>query len=187
MTRRDHPDTDGHSRNEDAERPGRPRPAPSNVVDLGTDVGTEPPGGSSPTGFDASEPPAPERRERMVVDRTGREPDGGSRRRSLETHAPERSAGSPGIDGYSSRTYRSRGGLAVVAELSEVREEDLSTGIDVRSNQLVISVEGRSIDRIPLPWSSTAVAAVRFDDGILEARLEPAGDGGFEPDREGCV
>lgn len=170
----------GHASDDDSERPGRPLPTPSNVVDLGTHVGAEPSTGLPPTGPDTSQPPPHERDEWEIVDETGCGSPGDSRRqpRASGPRAPE-------VGEYAARTYRSGDALAVVAELSGVSEEALSIGINVRSNQLVVSVEGRTVDRVPLPWPSTVVTGVRFEDGVLEARLEPDEDGGFGADQEG--
>lgn len=148
----------------------RPLPTPSNVVDLGTDVGAEPPTGLPSTERDASEPPPRAHEGWEVVEET----ECGTRRRPRASEPR-----TPTVSGYAARTYCSGDALAVVAELPAVSEEALSTGIDVRSNQLVVAVEGRTVDRIPLPWPSTVVAGVRFEDGVLEARLEPDDDGGF--------
>lgn len=185
MTRRDTPYPDGGTEDENTYRSRSPRPPPSNVVDLGTDVGTESSGPLS-TEFDVREPPPSGRDGWELVCETSRRPALGSRQRSHPAGGSERYDGPPDVD-YSARTYRAEDALAVIAELPGVDEEDLSTGIDVRSNRFVVSVRGRTVDRIPLPWDSTAVAVVRFDDGVLEARLEPAERGGFETDRERCV
>ena len=174
------PDT-SHERIRDGacERSGRPMPTPSNVVDLGTDVGAEPPTGLPRAEFGAGQPPPAVRDDWEVVEETGRGPGGGSR--------PGAAEDPPGVGEYVARTYRAPDALAVVAELPGVSEAALSTGIDVRSNRFVVSVEGRTIDRIPLPWPSTVVAAVGFEDGVLEARLEPDEDGGLGAVGEGCV
>lgn len=70
-------------------------------------------------------------------------------------------------------THRTEDWLVVTAELPGVSEEELAVGIDVPSKDLVIAVNGRPIERVALPWSSTEAAKVWFNNEILEVRLEP--------------
>ena len=81
-------------------------------------------------------------------------------------------------DEFLVETHRADDQLIVTAELPGVGEDDLSVGIDVPSNELVIAAEGRTIERVSLPWASTDAARVWFNNGVLEVRLRPGGDGG---------
>lgn len=80
-------------------------------------------------------------------------------------------------------TRREGDEFLLTAELPGVDEDDLSVGIDVESNDHVRTADGRTIERISLPWSSADAAKVWFDNGILEVRLHPA-EGDDDGDRD---
>jgi HSP20 family molecular chaperone IbpA len=81
-------------------------------------------------------------------------------------------------DDFLVETHRDGDEFVVTAELPGVDEEDLSVGIDVRSNDFVVAADGRTIDRVDLPWPTTDAARVWYNNGVLEARLRPADDEG---------
>lgn len=64
--------------------------------------------------------------------------------------------------------------LLVVADLPEADTDDLTAGIDRGTNDLVVGVDGKPVERVSLPWSDVDVDA-RFEHGVLELRVEPAG------------
>lgn len=73
--------------------------------------------------------------------------------------------------------HRTEEAFVVTAELPGVDESALDVGIDVPSNEFVLAVEGRVVERVALPWASTDAARVWFNNGVLEARFRPAEDG----------
>ncbi|WP_254542771.1 gas vesicle protein GvpH [Halomarina pelagica] len=75
---------------------------------------------------------------------------------------------------YHVQTYRSEGELTVVADLPGVDEDDLLVGLDERSNDLVVAVHDRVVERISLPWSDVVVPRVRFNNGVLDVCIRPA-------------
>lgn len=164
---------DERDRGDDPERRTDGRTAPSGVVELGINVGLSPltdllggilGGGGSPR---------PERDEWQIVEESDGAEAGESPRRAVSAA----DASVADADEYLVETRQQADELVVTAELPGVSEEDLAVGIDVQSSDLVIATEGRTIERISLPWSSTVAAKVRFNNGILEVRLEPAEDG----------
>lgn len=97
--------------------------------------------------------------------------------------------GSRRRDATSSRRRRSRGGdVGSDAALVETRVEDdefvvhadvpgatkdeLSVGIDPRTNDLVIGRDGSVIERVDIPWDSHEATSVWFNNGVLEVRIE---------------
>lgn len=63
--------------------------------------------------------------------------------------------------------------LLVVADLPDVSADQLNAGIDTDTNELVIEVDERPVDRLELPWPVEDVDG-RFRHGILELRFTPA-------------
>ncbi|MFC7156014.1 gas vesicle protein GvpH [Halomarina halobia] len=106
--------------------------------------------------------PIGERRERRGV----------SRRPSSRVDAD----GSSDADDYHVETYRYDGELVVVADLPGVDEDDLLVGLDERSNDLVIAVRDRVVERLSLPWDPVAVPRVRFNNAVLEVVVRPGDD-----------
>lgn len=62
--------------------------------------------------------------------------------------------------------------LLVVADLPDVSADELNAGIDTDTDELVIEVDNRTVDRLALPWPVEAVDS-RFRHGILELRFTP--------------
>lgn len=67
------------------------------------------------------------------------------------------------------------GRLVVVADMPGVDHEDLTVGLDEESNELVVGVDERAIERMPLPWPVEDVEG-RFNHGVLELRITAAED-----------
>ena len=63
--------------------------------------------------------------------------------------------------------------FVVNADLPGATTEDLSVGIDERTNALVIAREGAVRERVALPWSSPEATRVWLNNGVLEVRLRP--------------
>ncbi|MFC4439134.1 MULTISPECIES: Hsp20/alpha crystallin family protein [Natrialbaceae] len=61
----------------------------------------------------------------------------------------------------------------VIADIPGVSKDDLSVGINPKTNTLVISKVGIVLERIPLPWQPTEATTVRFNNGVLEVRVRP--------------
>lgn len=61
----------------------------------------------------------------------------------------------------------------VIADIPGACKDDLSVGIDSKTNTLIISKDGFVLERVPLPWQSTEATTVRFNNGILEVRIRP--------------
>lgn len=166
---------DERDRDAGPERNRDDRSDPSSIVHLGINVGVQPISDLLGGILDRGVSPRPERSERKRFGdaaRTDPEAPAGRRRRETDDAVDV-------ADDYLVDSHRDGDEFLVTAELPGVDEDDLSVGIDVESNDLVISVDGRTIDRIALPWSSTDATRVWFNNGILEVRLHPAeGDDG---------
>lgn len=65
--------------------------------------------------------------------------------------------------------------LLVVADLPDVNADDLDAAVDRASNELLIDVEDRTVERLELPWPVDDVDS-RFRHGILELRFTPSDD-----------
>lgn len=63
--------------------------------------------------------------------------------------------------------------MLVVADLPDVSVEDLTVGIDRDTNELVVGVENRPLERLELPWP-VAEADSQYHHGVLELRFTPA-------------
>lgn len=168
-------DSDPHDDRDSDADPERPREArndPSSLVHLGIDVGigslTDLLGGV----LGARGASRRNRGEWQRVDETTRaDADGTAGTDTSDTDEPIGVA-----DEYLVDTHRADDEFVVRAELPGVSEEDLSVGIDVHADELVIAADGRTIDRIALPWSSTEAAKVWYNNGVLDVRLRPAED-----------
>lgn len=66
--------------------------------------------------------------------------------------------------------------LLVVADLPDVDADDLTVGIDRGAGDLVVGVDDTPVEHVPLPWPDADVDA-RFEHGVLEVHIEPAGAG----------
>lgn len=162
---------DRNDQNFDSEPQTDAQSTPSNIIALGINVGVR-----SLTDFlggiiDMSTTPGSDVGEWETVDWTASTNRETSSRRSPPELTTEPSVESP--DDYLVDTRQTEDEFVVVAELPGVDEEDLSVGIDVNANDLVISVEDRTIDRIPLPWSSSVAAKVWFNNSVLEVHTKP--------------
>lgn len=179
MTERD-PDDD-----RDRDAGGRPDGRqPGGIVHLGINVGVSPLGDLLGGLLDVGTARSGREGEWQSVDepnrRSGREPgrgDGSTGRGEPGRHDATFADEPVDVaDEFLVETHRGEEELVVTAELPGVEEEDLSVGIDVPSNDLVIAAEGRTIERVSLPWASTDAARVWFNNGVLEIRLRPAGE-----------
>lgn len=70
--------------------------------------------------------------------------------------------------------YRAGDELVVVADLPGVDAEDLSVGVDVGRNCLVVGVDGDVVERVTLPWESVVASEATFNNGVLEVRVRRA-------------
>jgi HSP20 family molecular chaperone IbpA len=68
-------------------------------------------------------------------------------------------------------TRRDDGEFVVVADLPGATKDDLTAGIDPRTNELVIKKTGTAVGRVELPWSSSEVQKAWFKNGILEVYI----------------
>lgn len=174
------PNDDDRDRDVDSERRSGAGSTPSNVVDLDINVGIGPLTKLLGGVIDVSTASPSDRGEWQVVD----ESEGADRDASSHRSFPDTEPAIDFEDEYLVDTHRTDDEFVVTAELPGVSEDDLSVGIDVRSNEFVIAADGRSIERIALPWSSTVAAKVLFNNGVLEVRLKPADDDEGEADRD---
>ncbi|UTF55011.1 Hsp20/alpha crystallin family protein [Natronosalvus rutilus] len=60
----------------------------------------------------------------------------------------------------------------VTADVPGASKDDLSVGIDSRTNQLVISREGTVLERVEIPWRSPETTEAWFNNGVLEIRVQ---------------
>ena len=74
--------------------------------------------------------------------------------------------------------------FVVVADLTDVEAADLTVGIDDAGTVLVIGVEDRAVERVPLPAASVVIDA-SFSNQILEIRMQPIDTGADETERGG--
>lgn len=105
--------------------------------------------------------------------RRGRPRSEGDGPRRADDAGPRSGAPSTRSEEYLTTTRRENGDLVVVADLANVTEDDLSLGIDQRSNELVIGVGGTVVERIPLEWDDVEVDDATFNNQVLEVRLGP--------------
>lgn len=62
--------------------------------------------------------------------------------------------------------------FVVHADIPDATKDDLSVGINPRTNDLVIGRNDRVIERIGIPWTSHEATNVWFNNGVLEVRIE---------------
>lgn len=79
-------------------------------------------------------------------------------------------------DVFHVETYRTDEEFVVVADLPGVSEDELSAGVSERSNELVVAVDGNTVERIGLPWDRVTATSARFNNFVLEIHLGPAID-----------
>lgn len=94
-------------------------------------------------------------------------------RPSEKRRSGDGSVGSTSTD-YKVDSQRTDDQFIVTADLPGVNESDVDVGVDLRTNELVIEVEGQTIDRVSLPWPAADAAKVWFNNGILEVRVVPS-------------
>ena len=63
--------------------------------------------------------------------------------------------------------------FVVTADIYGVGKDDLSVGIDPKTNELVVGSNDVALERVPLPWDSVEATSVRYNNGVLEVRLRP--------------
>lgn len=63
--------------------------------------------------------------------------------------------------------------LLVVADVPDVTVGDLTVGIKEETNELVIGLEDRPLERVTLPWPVDGADA-QYHHGVLELRFAPA-------------
>jgi HSP20 family molecular chaperone IbpA len=59
----------------------------------------------------------------------------------------------------------------VVADLPGANKDDLTAGINSRTNELVIKKTGTTVGRVELPWTSSEMQKAWFKNGILEVYI----------------
>lgn len=64
--------------------------------------------------------------------------------------------------------------FVVTADIPGASRDDLTVGIDPRTNELVVKRDGDELDRVAMPWESVDPERVIFNNGVLEARFRPA-------------
>lgn len=112
--------------------------------------------------------------------RVGR-PSSRSNRRSSSGSDPStitgRSAPDDRMDGdyHVDVRHADDGRLVVVADLPGVAHDDLRVGLDEETNELVVGVDDRAVERLPLPWPVDDVEG-RFNHGVLELRITATED-----------
>jgi HSP20 family molecular chaperone IbpA len=61
--------------------------------------------------------------------------------------------------------------FVVVADLPGANKDDLTVGINPRTNELVIKKIGTTVGRVELPWTSSEIPKAWFKNGILEVYI----------------
>lgn len=70
-------------------------------------------------------------------------------------------------------THREDDEFVVTADIYGVGKDDLSVGIDPKTNELVVGANDIALKRVALPWDSAEASKVHFNNGVLEVRLRP--------------
>ncbi|MFU8869385.1 gas vesicle protein GvpH [Natronococcus sp.] len=68
-------------------------------------------------------------------------------------------------------TRRDDGEFVVIADLPGADKDDLTAGIDPRTNELVIRKTNTTVGRVELPWSSPEMQTAWFKNGVLEVYI----------------
>jgi HSP20 family molecular chaperone IbpA len=63
------------------------------------------------------------------------------------------------------------GEFVVIADLPGADRDDLTAGIDPRTNELVIRKTGTTVGRVELPWTSSEMQKAWFKNGVLEVYI----------------
>ncbi|NUB90771.1 hypothetical protein HTZ84_14000 [Haloterrigena sp. SYSU A558-1] len=118
-------------------------------------------------------PPTTETTDRSTVDDETRRPSDEPRRTiEADRTRTKRHRRSP-ADECLVDTRREAREFVVTADVLGASRDDLSVGIDPRTNDLVIGVNGTVVERVDPPWRSVEATTVWFNNGILEVRLRP--------------
>lgn len=64
------------------------------------------------------------------------------------------------------------GEFVVLADFWGACVDDITVGVDTTSNDLVIGKSGSVVARVSLPWDAPVVRQARFNNGVLEVRVE---------------
>jgi HSP20 family molecular chaperone IbpA len=64
------------------------------------------------------------------------------------------------------------GEFIVVADLPGAHKDDLTAGINPRTNELVIKKTGTTVGRVELPWTSSEMRKAWFKNGVLEVYIQ---------------
>lgn len=64
--------------------------------------------------------------------------------------------------------------FVVHADIPGAGTDEITVGLDPRTDQLVIAETGFLVESVDLPWSSPEATNVRFNNGVLEVRLRSA-------------
>lgn len=175
---RDADPNDDRDRDDDRERPDEGRTDRGSVVHLGVNLGIGSIADLLGGVLDRGNSTRPRKgRWQRVDDAAGSGREDSSREGSADSTIPEPDGPVDVADEHLVDAHRDGDEFVVRAELPGVDEDDLSVGIDVSSDDLVIAADGQTIDRVGLPWSSTEAARVWYNNGILEVRLRPDEDG----------
>lgn len=70
-------------------------------------------------------------------------------------------------------THHEGNEFVVTADIYGVGKDDLSVGIDPKTNELVVGANDTALERVSLPWDSAEASKVHFNNGVLEVRLRP--------------
>jgi HSP20 family molecular chaperone IbpA len=63
--------------------------------------------------------------------------------------------------------------LVIVADILGATEDEISVSIDRSTNKLVIVRNDAVVGRVEIPWGSPDVTHARFNNGVLEIRVQP--------------
>lgn len=64
--------------------------------------------------------------------------------------------------------------FVVMADIPGATVDELTVGIDPRTNQLVIGRGDTVLERVDTPWNAAETSRAWFNNGILEVRLRTA-------------
>lgn len=91
--------------------------------------------------------------------------------RRVRNHGANRTVRIRGSDSPVIDTRMDDCGFLVVADLAGASEDDISVGIDPRTNQLVIAKNSTVVGCVDVPFESPEATSVWFNNGVLEVRL----------------
>lgn len=99
-----------------------------------------------------------------------------SDRRPTATGTPHDREGTDESVDVHVETYRDGDELTIVADLPGVASDAVGAGIAEGTNDLVVLVDDRVVERVELPWPAVDVAGATFNNGVLELRVAAADD-----------